>query len=99
MANFIITYDLNGPHPSHKEMDDRILALGAAFVRGRILETVWYVAGPTTSVDLRNYLLPILDREDSIFVAETLNAAWMNLLVDSAALKTIFEAQPLSIAA
>lgn len=24
MANFVITYDLNGPRPSHKEMDEHL---------------------------------------------------------------------------
>ena len=41
MANFIITYDLNGPHPSHREMDEFLETLAAN--RGRVAETVWWV--------------------------------------------------------
>lgn len=29
MANYIITYDLNGPSPSHREMDDHLSRLTA----------------------------------------------------------------------
>lgn len=99
MANFIVTYDLNGPRPSHKEMDKHLEALGAAFVKGRLLETVWYVAGPTTASALRDYVKQILGKEDSLLVVEASRAAWANLLVDEAAFKSTFEGQPVAKAA
>ena len=55
MSNFIVTYDLNGPRPTHAQIDSHLLALGQDFVRGRILESVWYVGGPTTTVFLRAF--------------------------------------------
>ncbi|WP_425416617.1 hypothetical protein [Oricola indica] len=92
MANFLISYDLNGPRPTHKQMDDHLQALGPSFVRARILETVWYVAGPSTSVLLREYVQRILSNNDLLIVAEVDNAAWTKLLVDGPAFKTTFEA-------
>lgn len=96
MANFILTYDLNGPHPTHKQMDAHLLALGPRFVRGRILETVWYIGGPTTTTLLRAYVQRILSPNDLLIVAETTNVAWTKLLVNPAAFKATFETQPLA---
>lgn len=99
MANFIVTYDLNGPRPSHKEMDEHLCALGAAFVTARVLETVWYVAGPTTAGRLRDYAQQILGKEDLLLVVEATWAAWSKLLVNEAAFKSTFERQSVSAAA
>jgi hypothetical protein len=99
MANFIVTYDLNGPRPSHHEMDKHLEALGAGFQRARALETVWYVAGPTNAAALRGYVQRILSQNDLLLVVEASNAAWTKLLVDGAAFKAAFEAQPASMAA
>lgn len=99
MANFIITYDLNGPRPTHKQMDDHLLALGPKFVRGRLLETVWYLAGPTTAVQIRNYIQPLLSANDLLLVVEATSAAWTDLLVNQDQFKATFEAQPLRVAA
>ncbi len=82
MANFIVTYDLNGPHPTHAEMDAHLNSLGAAFVTDRLLETVWYVAGPATAESLREYVASILRPEDLLLVVEAEGAAWTRLLVD-----------------
>ena len=84
MANFIITYDLNGPRPSHKEMDDHLRKLTAN--RGRILETVWWVSFQGTAAELRDRVKTILGREDLLLVIEAKSAAWTNLLVGDAAL-------------
>ncbi|NLS02848.1 hypothetical protein HGP14_05610 [Rhizobium sp. P32RR-XVIII] len=99
MANFLITYDLNGPAPSHKQMDDHLLALGPAFLRGRILETVWFLAGPTNSPQLRDYIRRILSQNDLLIVTEMADAAWTRLLVDGNAFKASFEANERSKAA
>lgn len=92
MANFIVTYDLNGPHPTHKQMDEHLSALGPASLRGRVLETVWYVSYPGTCTQLRDYVSRILGSEDLLLVVETDRAAWTKLLVNSAAFKSAFEA-------
>ncbi|MGB3500319.1 MAG: hypothetical protein WBA44_01755 [Mesorhizobium sp.] len=91
VANFIVTYDLNGPHPTHKQMDDHLLKLGASYVRGRILETVWYVAGPTTAGALREYVQRILSPNDLLLVVEATGAAWTKTLLDGPSFKATFE--------
>ena len=81
MANYFVTYDLNGPHPSHQDMDKHLEKLGA--VRGRVLETVWYVQYPGTTNQLRDQIKSILRKEDLLLVIEAKNAAWTSLLIDS----------------
>lgn len=99
MANFIVTYDLNAPRPKHKQMDDHLRALGPTFVQGRILETVWYVAGPTNATALREYVQRILSQNDLLIVAEVSGAAWTKLLVDGPQFKATFEANQRRLAA
>jgi hypothetical protein len=84
MANFIVTYDLNGPRPSHKEMDEFLESLVAN--RGRVLETVWWVDYAGTAAQLRDRLKTILGKEDLLLVIEAKSAAWTKLLVDNNAL-------------
>ncbi len=81
MANFFVTYDLNGPLPSHKEMDAHIKKLGG--VHGRVLESVWYIDYPGTSAQLLDHIKSILGKEDLLLVIESKDAAWNSLLVDS----------------
>jgi hypothetical protein len=90
MASYLISYDLNGPSPSHKEMDDLIPRISAK--AGRVLETVWWVDYPGTAVQLRNQLLTILRKEDRLFVCACPRAAWYNLLVTDESLKQAIEA-------
>ena len=99
MANFILSYDLNGPRPSHEEMDKHLSALGAAFVKARILETVWYVAGPTDCVALREYVQRILSPNDQLLIVEAIGAAWSNLLVDDSAFQQAFNSRARALAA
>jgi hypothetical protein len=88
MANFIISYDLNGPTPSHKQMDDHLRKLTVN--RGRVLETVWWVEYEGSAVALRDQVRTILGREDLLLVIEARSAAWTKLLVDSEAFKKAF---------
>lgn len=88
MANFLVTYDLNGPHPSHKKMDDLIPKLGATC--GRLLETVWWVDYTGTAAGPRDRLKTILGPEDLLLVVECKSAAWTKLLVNSQAFKDAF---------
>lgn len=90
MASFLITYDLNGPNPSHKQMDDLIPRISVTY--GRILETVWWVDYQGTAEQLRNRLMSTLRKEDSLMVCECKTTAWHNLLINSTALKQAIEA-------
>jgi hypothetical protein len=90
MASYILSYDLNGPSPSHKEMDQLIRSV--ATKAGRVLETVWWVDYPGTEVQLRDRLLSILRKEDRLIVCASPRAAWYNLLVADTALKQAIEA-------
>lgn len=83
MANFIVTYDLNGTSPSHQQMDKLLATLGSS--RARILETVWWIDYSGTAADLRDRLKTILRKEDSLLVCKCTSAAWQNLLVDELA--------------
>jgi hypothetical protein len=84
MSNFIVSYDLNGPRPSHAEMDRHLEKLGVA--RGRILETVWYVGYSGTQKQLRDHIQTILGKEDLLIVVHANSAAWTKLLVSDEAL-------------
>ena len=89
MANFIVTYDLNGPNPSHKQMDDHLARVGAK--RARVLETVWWVDYSGSVVQLRDYLQTILRKEDGLLVLAVSAAAWQSLLVNNESFKVAFE--------
>lgn len=81
MANFVLSYDLNGSFPTHKEMDAHLAKLGTA--RARLLETVWYVSFSGNAAQLRDYVKQIIGPEDLLLVVEATNAAWTKLLVDN----------------
>ena len=89
MANYIITYDLNGPFPSHKQMDEHLAKLTPH--RGRILETVWWVNYSGTAEQLRNQISTILGKEDLLLVVQAASAAWTKLLVPDTTFKQAFE--------
>jgi hypothetical protein len=74
-------------------MDKHLSAMGSTFRRGRLLETAWYVAGPTNSIALRDYVRQILSPNDLLLVVEAKNATWTKLLVNENEFKTTFEAQ------
>ncbi|WP_370045438.1 MULTISPECIES: hypothetical protein [Salipiger] len=90
MASYLISYDLNGPHPSHKEMDDLIRSISAR--AGRALETVWWVDYHGSAAQLRDRLRATLRREDRLFVCACKEAAWFNTLLNDASLKNAIEA-------
>jgi hypothetical protein len=89
MANFVVTYDLNGPYPSHKQMDDHLQKIAIRY--GRILETVWWVEYAGTAEQLRNQISTILGQEDLLLVVEAVNAAWTKLLIPNSTFKQAFE--------
>ncbi|MDH4983499.1 hypothetical protein [Hyphomicrobium sp. D-2] len=80
MANFIVSYDLNGSSPSHEEMDEHVRFVASR--SGRLLESVWWVSYWGSAAQLRDQLKVILGSEDLLLVAEARDAAWTSLLVD-----------------
>ncbi|MBB2680628.1 UNVERIFIED_ORG: hypothetical protein GGI61_004227 [Rhizobium esperanzae] len=90
MANYLLTYDLNGPKPSHHEMDQFLEKLVAN--RGRVLETVWWVDYSGTAAQLRDRVKTILGDEDLLLVIEAKSAAWTKLLVTGDSLKSAWNA-------
>jgi hypothetical protein len=89
MANFVVTYDLNGLYPSHKQMDDHLQQISIRY--GRILETVWWVEYAGTAAQLRDQIATILGKEDLLLVALTASASWTKLLIPDVAFKQAFE--------
>lgn len=85
MANYIVSYDLNGPSPSHKQMDDHIGKSG--WTRGRLLETVWYVATNQTASEVYAYINSILGLNDRLIVIKAETASFRNLLINNDSLK------------
>ncbi len=90
MANYLLSYDLNGPKPSHQEMDEFLQKLVAN--RGRVLETVWWVDYSGTAAQLRDRVKTILGDEDLLLVIEAKSAAWTKLLVTDDSLKSAWAA-------
>ena len=90
MANYIVSYDLNGPHPSHKEMDEHLEKLGVG--RGRILETVWWIGYSGTQKDLLDHIKTILGKEDLLIVVKAESATWTSLLVSDESLLSSWRA-------
>lgn len=80
MPNFIVSYDLNGATPSHKDVDQALEKLGAT--RARILETVWYVGYPGLRSDLYAAINALLSQNDQLIVLESVDASFRNLLVN-----------------
>lgn len=81
MANYIVSYDLNGPRPSHAEMDKHMESAG--WTRGRILETVWYVGTAANLDQVSSYVGQILSDNDSLVVVSCTGARFQNLLIPS----------------
>lgn len=79
MANYLVTYDLNGPTPSHKQVDEALEKLGAD--RGRILETVWYVGYSGSTRQLYDAAESLMSRNDQLIVVRCDDATWRNLLI------------------
>lgn len=86
MANFFVSYDLNGSTPSHKQVDEHLAALGAA--RGRVLETVWYVGWSGSCRALFDHVNSIMSNNDRLMVWEASNVVWRNTLTTDDSLLT-----------
>lgn len=89
MASFFVSYDLNGPSPSHAAMDQHIKNSGWAY--GRLLETVWYVGANATLKGVYDYVNSILSANDRVLVIEASNAHFRNLLVSDESIQTAWQ--------
>lgn len=89
MNNFIVSYDLNGSVPSHKQVDEALVKLGAA--RGRILETVWWVGYAGSAKNLFDALKSLMSDNDQMIVVEASQAVWENLKVEDDSLLKAWE--------
>lgn len=88
MANYFVSYDLNGPVPTHAQMDKHLASAG--YGRGRILETVWYV-NTTASLDsVFAYVNRILSNNDRLIVISADNAMMRNLLIQNDAIQKVW---------
>jgi hypothetical protein len=90
MANYIVSYDLNGSKPTHAEMDKHMGKAG--WTRARILETVWYVGTAQTLAQVRDCVKTILSNNDLLLVVLASEGTWTELLVDDASLKAAWKA-------
>jgi len=79
MANYFVTYDLNGSTPSHKRVDEVLERLGAT--RGRVLETVWYVGYYGSASSLFEAVNAIFSNNDQLLVIDARDIVWRNLLI------------------
>jgi hypothetical protein len=79
VRNYIVSYDLNGPAPTHSEMDQHLFPIAGVY--GRLLETVWYLTYEGNAEQLLDYLDQALGLEDRVLVVEIASGAWRNLLV------------------
>lgn len=88
----IITYDLRKERNSddYKKLYDVIEKQGETI---RILESVWMVYTTKTSEQLRDFLLPYIDKDDGIFIADMANGqgSWSNLDADDYSVKALFK--------
>ena len=89
MANYIVSYDLNGSHPTHAEMDKHIETAGWA--RARILETVWYIGTQASLRQVYDHINSILSKNDQLIVVDAREAIFRNLLVSNESLAAAWE--------
>ncbi|MGE0665753.1 MAG: hypothetical protein AB7O49_04255 [Sphingomonadales bacterium] len=85
MANYVVSYDLNGKNPTHAEMDAHIKRAGWAY--GRILETVWYIGTTATTKQVYEHINAILSTNDRVIVVKATDAWFRNLLVSDDSLQ------------
>jgi hypothetical protein len=90
MSNYIVSYELNGSTPTHKQMDQHMADAG--WTRARILETVWYVGTPQTRREVYDHVNAILSKNDQIIVISASAATFRNLLVDDDSLQAAWGA-------
>ena len=85
MPHYLITYDLNGPFPTHAQIDKVLKSLSAEY--GRVLETVWYIRSSDTIEKVAAEVNALLSTNDQLLVVEISKMQWRNLKVSDVALR------------
>lgn len=85
MANYIISYDLNGYLPSHAMVDRHIRSLGIECAR--TLESEWYVRSSLSLAEIGTRMESILSPNDRLAIIEAKDMWVRNLLVETAPLQ------------
>ncbi len=77
MNNLIISYDLDKPGQDYKTIEDAIRSLGTY---GKFQMSVWWVHVNYTEVQVRDFLMTKIDRNDRLLVVNATRggAAWFN---------------------
>jgi hypothetical protein len=75
--NLHISYDLNAPHQNYEAVIAKIKELGSW---AKIEYSFWYVNSTFTASQARDFLLPVIDSNDTLYVVDATNnqAAWSN---------------------
>lgn len=76
MKNYLISYDL---HKQGQNYDILITCIKSFPAWEKIHQSVWYVKSSSNAEEIRGKLSRHIDINDSLFVAEMNNAAWVNL--------------------
>lgn len=87
MANYLVSYDLNGSTPTHAQMDAHIAAR-TDWSRGRVLETVWYIGANYDAEAVYDYFNRVLSDNDRLLVVQATFATFRNLLVTGPSLQS-----------
>ena len=76
--NLIVSYDLYNPGQDYAKVIDAIKSLGSW---AKIHKSVWYVNSKLTASQAVTKVWAVMDRNDSLFVADAINnsASWQNL--------------------
>jgi hypothetical protein len=90
MANFFVSYDLNGKAPTHEQMDEHLKKLGKCV--HRVLETVWYIRSGKTKEQMYQYVNGFVSANDRVLVIEAADCTWRNLLVADTAIQGCWNA-------
>jgi hypothetical protein len=73
---FLITYDLDKPGQNYQQLWKALRDVGAT----RLLESVWYLTGNYTTVQLRDHFWKFMDRNDRLLVVRFDDWAGYNLM-------------------
>lgn len=75
MASYLISYDLNKPGQNYSDLYDAIKKVGSTW--WHCLDSTWIVKSTKSAAQIRDALLPCLDKNDRILVVITgREAAW-----------------------
>jgi len=84
MRCYIIAYDLR-LYRNYEALHNAIKSYGTW---GKINESTWAIVTQQNSIQIRDYLLNFMDKDDRLFVIKSgAEAAWLNAMADNEWLK------------